>query len=85
MVSWGLRRARRYTSLAPKISVKLGEAAEVACIADKAAHLRLQALLVDLSLYKVSWEVGDNDWKFGEEVAAQRLPDSEEDIPAPVM
>ncbi len=55
LVSWGLRKARRYTSVSPKIIVKLGEEAEVACIGDKSAHLRLQALLVDLSLYQVDW------------------------------
>ncbi len=55
LVSWGLRKARRYTSVSPRITVKLGEEAEVACVVDKSAHLRLQALLVDLSLYRVDW------------------------------
>ena len=70
MVSWALRKARRYTSLVPEVVVKLGDAAEVACIADRQARLRLQALLVDLSLYKVRWEVGENHWRFGDDVAA---------------
>ena len=55
LVSWGLRKARRYTSVVPKVVVKLGEEAEVACVVDKSAHLRLQALLVDLTLYHVEW------------------------------
>lgn len=41
LVSWALRKARRYTSLAPGIEVVLGEEAEVACILDKGAHMRL--------------------------------------------
>ena len=41
LVSWSLRKARRYTSLAPGIEVVLGEEAEVACILDKGAHMRL--------------------------------------------
>lgn len=41
LVSWGLRKARRYTSTVPEVVVKLGDAAEVACVADRGAHLRL--------------------------------------------
>ncbi len=41
LVSWGLRRARRYTSVVPKVVVKMGEEADVACVVDKSAHLRL--------------------------------------------
>lgn len=70
VLAWGLRKARRYTSLAPEIVVRVEEAAEVACIEDRQCHLRLQALLVDLSLYKVTWEAAGNPWRFGEQVAA---------------
>jgi ubiquinone biosynthesis protein Coq4 len=34
LVSWGLRKARRYTSLAPEIVIVAEEEAEVACVAD---------------------------------------------------
>lgn len=87
VLSWGLRKARRYTSLCPQIVVRVGDAAEVACISDRQCHLRLQALLVDLSLYKVTWEAAGNPWCLGEEVAAQQLPtsDDQEELTAPVM
>ena len=85
LVSWGLRKARRYTSLCPEVVVKVGEEAKVACVADTAAHLRLRALLVDLSLYKVRWEAGPNQWQLGEEVAAREQLASDEKIAPPVM
>ncbi len=85
LVSWGLRKARRYTSLCPEVVVRVGDEAEVACIADSAAHLRLRALLVDLSLYKVKWEAGPNHWQLGEEVAARQKLAEDDKIAPPVM
>ena len=41
LVSWALRKAHRYTCLAPGLEVVLGKEAEVACILDKVAHMRL--------------------------------------------
>ncbi len=71
LVSWGLRKARRDTSLCPEVVVRVPGEAEVACILDQAAHLHLRALIVDLALYKVRWEAVGNPWQFGEEVAAR--------------
>ena len=85
LVSWALRKARRYTSHSPEIVVRLGDTAEVACIADQHAHMRLQALLVDLSLYKVKWKAGENHWCFSEKVAAGQQLAEEEVISPPVM
>lgn len=86
LVSWGLRKARRYTSVAPKITVRLAEEADVACVVDKFAHLKLQALLVDLTLYHVEWSVGRNDWAIGGDVAAAQPPlNDDEEVTAPVM
>ena len=48
--------------------VRLEEEADIACVLDRDAHLRLRALIVDLSLYKVRWEVKQNKWKLGGEV-----------------
>jgi hypothetical protein len=85
LTSWGLRKARRYTSLAPHITVKVGDEAEVACIADREAHLRLRALLIDLSLYRVRWEAGDNPWQLGMEVAARDQLEPDDIISPPHM
>ena len=68
LTSWGLRKVRRYSSTAPHVIVRLEEEADIACVLDRDAHLRLRALIVDLSLYKVRWEVKQNKWKLGGEV-----------------
>ncbi len=85
LVSWGLRKAHRYTSLCPEVVVRVPGDAEVACILDQAAHLRLRALVVDLALYKVRWEAGGNPWQFGEEVAARQDVAEEDIVQAPEM
>ncbi len=85
LVSWGLRKARRYTTLTPHVCVKLPQAADVACVLDQGAHLRLQALLVDLTLYRVKWEIGRNKWRWGEEVAAGQVLHEEDQVDVPIM
>ena len=85
LVSWGLKKARKYTSLSPEIVVLLEGEAEVACVGDKASHLRLQALLVDLSLYKVKWSCAPNLWRFGDEVAAREAVAADDVVEPPTM
>jgi hypothetical protein len=62
LISWGLRKASRYSAMTPEVVVKLVDEAEIVCLGDKEAHMRLRALLIDLSLYKVRWEAGENPW-----------------------
>ena len=67
------------------------EQEEEACVVlDGAAHLRLRALLVDLTLYRCRWEAGFNPWKLGAEVVehpsqAATRPDDVEPIAVPQM
>jgi hypothetical protein len=66
LVSWALRQTRRYTTYAQKIRVIVECEEEVAVILDRNQHIRLRALLVELSLYKVEWVCEYNRWAFGE-------------------
>lgn len=74
LVSWSLRKVRRYSSTAPKIVVFVEEPEEVMVVLDKESHLRLRALMVDLQLYRCEWKAGYNPWKLGQELV--EYPDS---------
>ena len=65
LVSWALRKFRRYSTTATKIVVIVDSEEDVHVILDKGAHLRLRALMVDLTLYNCVWVAGGNDWKLG--------------------
>lgn len=65
LASWGLRRLRRYSTYANKIVVKLPWEEDVLLVLDKSTHIRLRALLVELHMYRVTWEVGENPWELG--------------------
>ena len=68
LVSWGLRKVRRYSSSCPEVVVRLEQEEEVCVVLDSSAHMRLRALMVDLTLYRCRWEAAWNPWKLGEGV-----------------
>jgi hypothetical protein len=89
VTSWALRKLRRYSSTAPKVIIRVEREEDIYVLLDKEAHLRLRGLLVDLSLYKCEWQVGQNDWKLGERVIENKIADAPladiEPINVPVM
>lgn len=88
LVSWALRKARRFTTTAPRCTVYLPTPEEVAVILDKSAHLRLRALAVDLTLYKVEWAAGRNVWTLGEDLVQLQetdVPLTTEKLVVPAM
>ena len=48
IVSWAMRKLRRYVTYAPKVEVCVAEPAHVVVVKDAAVHLRVKALLLDL-------------------------------------
>lgn len=68
VVSWGLRKLKRYTMFSPKITIQVEHDEEALLVLDRDAHMRLRALLIDLTLYRCQWKAGVNQWKFGAEV-----------------
>ncbi len=60
LTRWALHRCRRFTSTSPAIHVHIPEPAHVVVLADKLHHMKLEALLVDLASYRVSYGPGDD-------------------------
>ena len=56
---WALHRCRRFTATAPSIHLNIPEPAHVLILADKTHHMRIEALVVDLASYNVSYGPGD--------------------------
>lgn len=65
IVSWGVRKLRRYTTTASSIEVVTEREEEVAVLLDTAQHLRLRAFLLELQMYKVKWIARGNPWTVG--------------------
>ena len=65
LLSWGLRKLRRYSTYARKIYVIVPWGESVAILLDKQHHIRLRALLIELHMYRVEWVVGENRWELG--------------------
>jgi hypothetical protein len=65
LVGWGLRKLRRYTTYAKKIRVLVPQQEHVLVILEKQQHVRLRALLIEMGMYKVEWEAGENPWALG--------------------
>jgi hypothetical protein len=65
LLSWGLRKLRRYSTYARRIYVVVPWDESVAILLDKQHHIRLRALLIELHMYRVEWLVGENRWELG--------------------
>jgi hypothetical protein len=55
---------------------------------DRSQHLRLRALLLELALYKVVWQRGNNVWKLGGpiiEIPTDSFVAVTEEVKVPVM
>lgn len=65
LASWGLRKLRRLATYANRIVIKVPWDEDVVILLDKNTHMRLRALLVELHMYRVVWEVGPNPWELG--------------------
>jgi hypothetical protein len=65
LVGWGLRKLRRYTTYAKKIRVLVPQQEHVLVILEKQQHVRLRALLIEMGMYQVEWEAGENPWALG--------------------
>jgi RNase H-like domain found in reverse transcriptase len=65
LLSWGLRKLRRYSTYAKKIKVVVPWDESVAVLLDRQHHIRLRALMIELHMYKVEWIVGENRWELG--------------------
>jgi hypothetical protein len=65
LVSWALRKLRRYSTYAEQIKVIVPWEETLLVILEKQQHIRLKALLIELSMYRVKWKVGENMWELG--------------------
>ena len=65
LVSWALRKLRRYSTYAEQITIIVPWEETLLVILEKQQHIRLKALLIELGMYKVKWEVGANKWELG--------------------
>ena len=59
IAGWALHRCRRFTYTAPSILLHLPEPESIQVIRDKTHHLRLEALLINLQCYAVTYDIGD--------------------------
>jgi hypothetical protein len=87
LIGWGLRKLRRYTTYAQRIKVVVPWDENVLILLDKQHHIRLRALLVELHMYRVEWQVGENLWELGGPLFERNCtPDPEiEEIEVPLM
>ena len=60
LVSWAVKRLRRYTTFAS--SIKVVVSTDVVVVSDPASHMRLRSHVVDLQQYAIRWVEGDNPW-----------------------
>ncbi len=60
LARWALHRCRRFTATSPTIHLHIPEPAHVLVLADRLQHIRLEALLVDLASYRVTYGPGDD-------------------------
>jgi RNase H-like domain found in reverse transcriptase len=65
LVSWALRKLRRYSTYAQQITVIVPWEETRLVILEKQQHIRLKALLIELGMYRVHWKVGVNKWELG--------------------
>ena len=62
IVHWALYKLRHYTTFAAQVQVVLPTEAEGAWVLTRNCNLKLQALMVDLSAYRLEWIVAKNPW-----------------------
>ena len=62
VVHWSITRCKRFLSFASRLEVVVPSSSYVLAVRGVPEHLRLQALLVDMSTYNPSWVVGSNQW-----------------------
>ena len=55
LARWALHRCRRFTACSPRVHVHIDEPEHALVLADKAHHLRIEALLVDLASYNATY------------------------------
>lgn len=60
LARWALHRCRRFTATSPAVHLHIPEPAHVLVLADRLHHIRLEALLVDLASYGVTYGPGDD-------------------------
>jgi hypothetical protein len=60
VAGWALHRCRRFTTTAPAIRLHLPEPESVLVMRDKNHHLRLEALLVNLRCYQITFDQADH-------------------------
>lgn len=58
LAAWATRKLQRFTAFAIRLDIFLPSPAEVLLLKVKEFPPRLQALLLELSLYRVDWKVG---------------------------
>ena len=62
VVHWLITHCKRFLSFASRLEVVVPSASYVLAVRGIPEHLRLQALLVNISVYNPRWVVGDNRW-----------------------
>ena len=65
VVSWAVRKLRRFTTTASRIEVVCPDEEWVTVVASAEVHLRIRAMLVELEVYNCTWVVGENPWEMG--------------------
>ena len=83
IAGWALHRCRRFTTTAPSILIHLPKPESILVIRDKTYHLRLEALLVNLYIYNVTYDVGNQAQQIWAELlegANTKLPEVTDEI-----
>ena len=62
VLHWGVRKASRYTTHHPKLTLVLRSPELKSLAHDQLCHARLRAKVLDLSAYNVTYVVHDTDW-----------------------
>ena len=65
IVHWGMRKASRYTTHHPQITIVLRSPELKVLANDDLTHARLRAKYIDLSAYNVRFEVDADAWDLG--------------------
>ena len=65
VVAWAARKLKRFTTTAQQVIVVCPEEEWPLLVTSEEIHLKVRALIVELTLYNCKWVAGDNPWVLG--------------------
>ena len=58
VVAWAMHTLRRYVAFAPETTMVIPDKVQLYVVTCKECHMRIQALLIKLAMYRVVWKQG---------------------------